>query len=192
MKFKVDEISSVLREEISQYQSTIDVAEVGKVLEVGDGIARLYGLSNAMAGEMVEFADGAIGQVLNLEEGSVGVAVLGNYLGIREGDEVKRTGQLLSVPCGPKMVGRVVDPLGRPARRQGRPSTRRCAARWSTRRPGIAAAPAGDRAAPDRYQGDRQHDPHRPRPARAHHRRPQNRQDRGRARYHHQPEAIPA
>ncbi|HRX85308.1 MAG TPA: F0F1 ATP synthase subunit alpha [Phycisphaerae bacterium] len=114
MKFKVDEISSVLREEISQYQSTIDVAEVGKVLEVGDGIARLYGLSNAMAGEMVEFANGSTGQVLNLEEGSVGVAVLGDYLGIREGDEVKRTGQLLSVPCGPKMVGRVVDPLGRP------------------------------------------------------------------------------
>jgi len=114
MKFKVDEISSVLRDEISQYQSTIDVAEVGKVLEVGDGIARLYGLSNAMAGEMVEFSNGAIGQVLNLEEGSVGVAVLGDYLGIREGDEAKRTGQLLSVPCGPKMIGRVVDPLGRP------------------------------------------------------------------------------
>ena len=107
MKFKVDEISSVLREEISQYQSTIDVAEVGRVLEVGDGIARLYGLSNAMAGEMVEFSNGATGQVLNLEEGSVGVAVLGDYLGIREGDEVKRTGKLLSVPCGPKMVGRV-------------------------------------------------------------------------------------
>jgi F-type H+-transporting ATPase subunit alpha len=135
MKFKVDEISSVLREEISQYQSTIDVAEVGKVLEVGDGIARLYGLSNAMAGEMVEFADGAIGQVLNLEEGSVGVAVLGNYLGIREGDEVKRTGQLLSVPCGPKMVGRVVDPLGRPLDGKGSPSTRRCAVRWNSRRP---------------------------------------------------------
>jgi len=114
MKFRVDEISSVLREEISQYQSTIDVAEVGKVLEVGDGIARLYGLSNVMAGEMVEFANGAIGQVLNLEEGSVGVAVLGDYLGIREGDEVKRTGQLLSVPCGKKMIGRIVDPLGRP------------------------------------------------------------------------------
>ncbi|MCB9851151.1 MAG: F0F1 ATP synthase subunit alpha [Phycisphaerales bacterium] len=114
MKFKVDEISSVLREEISQYQSTIDVAEVGKVLEVGDGIARLYGLSNAMAGEMVEFSNGEMGQVLNLEEGSVGVAVLGNYLGIREGDEVKRTGKLLSVPCGPKTIGRVVDPLGRP------------------------------------------------------------------------------
>jgi F0F1-type ATP synthase alpha subunit len=169
MKFKVDEISSVLREEISQYQSTIDVAEVGKVLEVGDGIARLYGLSNAMAGEMVEFADGAIGQVLNLEEGSVGVAVLGNYLGIREGDEVKRTGQLLSVPCGPKMVGRVVDPLGRPL--DGKGVHRHAAAppagiQGARHRP----APAGDRAAPDRYQGDRQHDPHRPWPARADHR----------------------
>ncbi len=111
MKFKVDEISSVLREEISQYQATIDVAEVGKVLEVGDGIARIYGLTNAMAGEMVEFADGSMGQVLNLEEGSAGIAILGDYLGIKEGDEVKRTGQLLSVPVGPKMVGRVVDPL---------------------------------------------------------------------------------
>ncbi len=119
MKFKVDEISSVLREEISQYQSTIDVAEVGKVLEVGDGIARLYGLSNAMAAEMVEFANGAIGQVLNLEEGSVGVAILGDYLGIKEGDEVKRTGELLSVPCGEALVGRVVDPLGRPMDGQG-------------------------------------------------------------------------
>jgi len=124
MKFKVDEISSVLREEISQYQSTIDVAEVGKVLEVGDGIARVYGLSNVMAGEMVEFADGAIGQVLNLEEGSVGVAVMGDYLGIKEGDEVKRTGQLLSVPCGEAMLGRVVDPLGRPLDGKGSIETR--------------------------------------------------------------------
>ena len=114
MKFKVDEISSVLREEIKQYQSTIDVAEVGRVLEVGDGIARAYGLSNAMASEMVEFSNGQIGQVLNLEEGSVGIAVLGDYLGIKEGDEVRRTGDLLSVPVGPSLVGRVVDPLGRP------------------------------------------------------------------------------
>ena len=119
MRFRVDEISSVLREEISQYQSTIDVAEVGKVLEVGDGIARLYGLSNAMASEMVEFENGAMGQVLNLEEGSVGVAILGDYLGVKEGDEVKRTGELLSVPCGPALIGRVVDPLGRPMDGQG-------------------------------------------------------------------------
>ena len=124
MKFKVDEISSVLREEISQYQSSIDVAEVGRVLEIGDGIARVYGLSNAMAGEMVAFADGATGQVLNLEEGSVGVAVMGDYLGIKEGDEVKRTGELLSVPCGEVMLGRVVDPLGRPLDGKGSVETK--------------------------------------------------------------------
>ncbi|MCH7591219.1 MAG: F0F1 ATP synthase subunit alpha [Planctomycetes bacterium] len=114
MKFKVDEISSVITEEIRKYRTEMDVAEVGKVLEVGDGIARVYGLSNAMADEQLEFANGAIGQVFNLEENSVGVVVLGDYLGIKEGDEVRRTGQLLSVPCGEKLVGRVVDPLGRP------------------------------------------------------------------------------
>jgi len=114
MKLKVDEISSVIADEIQQYRSEIDVAEVGKVLEVGDGIAQIYGLENALAGELVEFKGGQMGQVLNLEESSVGVVVLGDYLGIAEGDEVKRTGELLSVPCGEVMVGRVVDPLGRP------------------------------------------------------------------------------
>src|SRR5262245_43103500 len=114
MKFKVDEISSVITEEIQKYRSEIDVAEVGKVLEVGDGIARVYGLQNAMAGELVEFENGQSGQVLNLEESSVGVVILGQYLEIREGDEVRRTGQLLSIPCGEVMIGRVVDPLGRP------------------------------------------------------------------------------
>ena len=114
MKFKVDEISSIIAEEIQQYRSEIDVAEVGKVLEVGDGIARVYGLANAMAGELVEFKNGQFGQVLNLEESSVGVVILGEFLGIREGDEVKRTGELMSVPCGNEMIGRVVDPLGRP------------------------------------------------------------------------------
>jgi F-type H+-transporting ATPase subunit alpha len=114
MRFKVDEITSVITEEIRQYKSTVDLAQVGKVLEVGDGIARIYGLSNAMAGEQVTFANGAAGQVFNLEENSVGVVILGDYLGIREGDEVRRTGELLSVPCGPALVGRVVDPLGRP------------------------------------------------------------------------------
>jgi F-type H+/Na+-transporting ATPase subunit alpha len=84
------------------------------VLEVGDGIARIYGLTRAMAGERLEFANGAQGQVFNLEESSVGAVILGDYLGIKEGDEVRRTGELLSVPCGPAMIGRVVDPLGRP------------------------------------------------------------------------------
>lgn len=114
MKFKVDEIASVISEEIRQYRSTVDVSEVGRVLEVGDGIARIYGLGHAMAGERVEFENGAFGQVFNLEENSVGVVILGEYLGIKEGDEVRRTGELLSVPVGDKVIGRVVDPLGRP------------------------------------------------------------------------------
>jgi F-type H+/Na+-transporting ATPase subunit alpha len=114
MKFKVDEISSVIAEEIQQYRTQTDLAEVGTVLEVGDGIARVYGLENAMASERVVFENGASGQVLNLEESSVGVVILGDYLGIKEGDEVRRTGELLSVPVGEKMIGRVVDPLGRP------------------------------------------------------------------------------
>jgi len=114
MKFRVDEISSVIAEEIKQYRGRVDVAEVGKVLEVGDGIARVYGLGNAMAGERLDFQNGASGQVFNLEENSVGVVILGDYLGIKEGDEVRRTGELLSVPCGDQMLGRVVDPLGRP------------------------------------------------------------------------------
>jgi F-type H+-transporting ATPase subunit alpha len=114
MKFKVDEISSVITEEIRKYRSEVDVAEIGQVLEVGDGIARVYGLSNVMADEQVEFANGAMGQVFNLEENSVGIVILGDYLGIKEGDEVRRTGQLLSIPCGDQLIGRVVDPLGRP------------------------------------------------------------------------------
>jgi len=114
MKFKVDEISSVITEEIRQYRSEVDLAEVGKVLEVGDGIARIYGLKNAMAGERLEFENGASGQVFNLEETSVGSVILGDYLGIKEGDEVRRTGELVSIPCGEAMVGRVVNPLGEP------------------------------------------------------------------------------
>lgn len=114
MKFKVDEISSVISEEIRNYRTEVDLSEVGRVLEVGDGIARVYGLSNALAGEQLQFANGEFGQVFNLEESSVGVVIFGDYLGIKEGDEVRRTGELLSVPCGEALVGRVVDPLGRP------------------------------------------------------------------------------
>jgi F-type H+-transporting ATPase subunit alpha len=114
MKFKVDEISSVISEEIDSYRSAVDLTEVGRVLELGDGIARIYGLSSAMAGEQLEFANGQFGQVFNLEESSVGVVIFGEYLDIKEGDEVRRTGRLLSIPCGEALVGRVVDPLGRP------------------------------------------------------------------------------
>ncbi|TWT56339.1 F0F1 ATP synthase subunit alpha [Allorhodopirellula solitaria] len=114
MKFNSDEIASVLQAEIEQFDSKIDVREVGTVLEVGDGIARVYGLSGVMAGEMVEFPNGSIGLAFNLEENSVGVIILGDYLTIEEGDEVKALGTLLSVPAGEAVVGRVLDPLGNP------------------------------------------------------------------------------
>ena len=114
MKFKADEIASVIQKEIEQYQSQIDVREVGRVLEVGDGIARVYGLSGVMAGEMLEFPNGTIGLAFNLEENSVGVIILGDFLSITEGDEVRSTGKLLSVPVGDAVIGRVVDPLGNP------------------------------------------------------------------------------
>ncbi|MHC2067291.1 F0F1 ATP synthase subunit alpha [Bremerella sp. T1] len=114
MKFNADEIASVIKQEIQQFDTQVDVREVGRVLEVGDGIARVYGLSGIMAGEMVEFPNGTIGLAFNLEENSVGVIILGDYLTIKEGDEVKALGTLLSVPVGDAVLGRVVDPLGNP------------------------------------------------------------------------------
>ncbi|MFO0837660.1 MAG: F0F1 ATP synthase subunit alpha [Phycisphaerae bacterium] len=114
MKFKADEIATIIKSEIAQYRSELDVADVGKVLEVGDGVARVYGLSKAQSGEMLQFASGATGLVFNLEENSIGAVVLGGYLDVKEGEEVRTTGRLLSVPVGEAMVGRVVDPLGRP------------------------------------------------------------------------------
>jgi F-type H+-transporting ATPase subunit alpha len=119
MKFRADEISSVIQREIEAFSPEITRSEVGRVLEVGDGIARVYGLSGLMAGEMVEFENGVKGIALNLEESSVGVMVLGDYTHIEEGDSVAATGQLLRVPVGEGMVGRVVNPLGEPIDDQG-------------------------------------------------------------------------
>lgn len=114
MKISADEIASVIQQEIAQFESEIDVKEVGTVLEVGDGIARVHGLTNVAAGEMVEFPGGIIGLAFNLEENSVGIIILGDYLKINEGDTVKSLGTLLSVPVGDAVVGRVLDPLGNP------------------------------------------------------------------------------
>jgi len=114
MKFKSDEIASVIQQEIKQYEARIDVRQVGRVLEVGDGIAQVYGLSDVMANEMVEFSNGVMGLAFNLEENSVGIIILGDYLKIQEGDEVRSTGRLLSVPVGDAVLGRVIDPLGNP------------------------------------------------------------------------------
>ncbi|MBN1764748.1 MAG: F0F1 ATP synthase subunit alpha [Sedimentisphaerales bacterium] len=112
MKFKSDEIACVIKAEITRFQSQMNVTEVGRVLEIGDGIARIYGLNNAMAGELLQFENGVYGQVFNLEEDSIGAVIYGDYLGIKEGDVVKGTGRLLSVPVGPELLGRIVDPLG--------------------------------------------------------------------------------
>ncbi|HYE18839.1 MAG TPA: F0F1 ATP synthase subunit alpha, partial [Tepidisphaeraceae bacterium] len=114
MAINVAEITSVLKNEIANYETRLQVTDVGTVIEVGDGIARIYGLRGAMAGELLEFANGAIGQVFNLEEDSIGAVVFGDYLGIKEGDSVKSTGRLLEVPVGDAVIGRVVNPLGEP------------------------------------------------------------------------------
>ncbi len=119
MQLRAEEISEIIKKQIASYDKSVDVVETGTVLSVGDGIARLYGLENAMAGELVEFAGGLTGMVLNLEEDNVGVAVLGSDTKVREGDTVKRTGRIFDVPVGPAMVGRVVNALGEPVDGKG-------------------------------------------------------------------------
>ena len=114
MAINVAEITSILKHEISEFKQQVEVSEVGTVIEVGDGIARIYGLRNAMAGELLEFENGTMGQVFNLEEDSIGAVIFGEYLEIKEGDTVKSTGRLLEVPVGDAVIGRVVNPLGQP------------------------------------------------------------------------------
>src|SRR2546428_9705474 len=113
-QIRADEISRLLREEIENYERAVNVAETGSVMSVGDGIARIYGLENVMAGELIEFKGGTSGIALNLEEDQVGAVLLGEYSNIKEGDEVRRTGRIMSVPVGEAMIGRVVDSLGQP------------------------------------------------------------------------------
>jgi len=114
MAINVAEITSILKQEIAGFQQQVQLSEVGTVIEVGDGIARIYGLRNAMAGELLEFQNGAMGQVFNLEEDSIGAVIFSNYLDIKEGDTVRSTGRLLEVPVGDEVIGRVVNPLGQP------------------------------------------------------------------------------
>src|SRR3954471_8127362 len=114
MDIRAEEISKIIRDQIGSYAVTVDVAEVGTVISIGDGIARVHGIERAMAGEMVEFPHGVFGIALNLEEDSVGAVLLGDYTEIKEGDQVKRTGRIISVPVGDEMLGRVVNALGQP------------------------------------------------------------------------------
>lgn len=114
MSIRPDEISTLIKQQIEQYKSEIQVVDVGTVINVGDGIARVHGLENAMQGELLEFANGVVGMALNLEESNVGVVILGPYTDIREGDQVKRTGRIMEVPVGEELLGRVVNSLGQP------------------------------------------------------------------------------
>ena len=114
MNIRPEEVSSIIKSEIENYKKSLDVKTSGSVLEVGDGIARIYGLSNAKAGELLEFTDGIMGMVLNLEENNVGAVILGDFSKIKEGSEVKATGRIVSVPAGENFLGRVVNALGQP------------------------------------------------------------------------------
>lgn len=114
MSIKTEEISSLIKKQLANYQDKVSVEETGTVTYVGDGVARADGLDNAMAGELLEFSNGVYGMAQNLESNDVGIVILGDYTGIREGDTVKRTGRIMEVPVGDALLGRVVDSLGRP------------------------------------------------------------------------------
>ena len=114
MSIRPEEISSILKQQIENYEAAVEVSEVGTVITVGDGIARIYGLENAMYNELLEFSNGVMGMVMNLEEDNIGCVILGPYTDIQEGDQVKRTGRIMEVPVGEAMIGRVVNTLGQP------------------------------------------------------------------------------
>ena len=190
-QLRAGEIKEVLLREIEHFDQEMEVEEVGEVLEVKDGVARIYGLTKAMASEMLEITSSESGDTvpalaLNLEEDNIGAVIMGDWTVLQEGDAVRRTNRVLDIGVGSEYLGRVVDALGEPIDGQGAdpargPSPdRHCGARHRE-------AAAGERAASDGDQGHRLHDPHRPRPARADHRRPRHGQDRHRARHDHQP-----
>jgi F-type H+-transporting ATPase subunit alpha len=114
MSIKAEEISALIKKQIENYQAEIQVTDVGTVISIGDGIARVHGLDNVMAGELVEFSNGVMGMAQNLEANNVGIIILGPFTEIKEGDEVRRTGRIMEVPVGEELIGRVVNSLGQP------------------------------------------------------------------------------
>ena len=157
------------------------------VADAGDGIAHVEGLPSAMANELLEFPGGIRGLALNLDVREIGVVILGDFTKVEEGQQVRRTGEVLSVPVGDAFLGRVVDPLGEPLDGKGEIEGTVLRA-LELQAPSVVQRSQGERAAADRHQGDRRDDPDRARPARADHRRPADRQDRHRHRHDHQPE----
>ena len=186
MEIRPDEIGTILRERIAGLDvDSADLAEVGTVLSVADGIARVHGLDNCMSLEMLEFPHDVTGLALNLERENVGTVMFGEWDKVVEGDTVKRTGRLLEIPVGEELLGRLVDPLGRQLDDKGdiKASETRPA---EFKAPGIVQRQPVNTTGPDRPQVDRRNDPDRPRPARADHRRPPDGEDRGRRRHDHQ------
>ena len=177
-----EEIAAVLERHVSELQTEVSTEQVGRISEVGDGIAHVAGLPHASVNELLEFENGTLGLALNLDEDEIGAVVLGDVEGLDEGQTVRATGRILSVPVGDVAVGPRREPARRAARRQGIARRRRAATR---RNPGTRhrRPPAGFRAAADRHQGHRRADAHRTGPTRTHNRRPQNRQDDGRRRH---------
>ena len=124
MEINPSEVTKILKEQIKNFGEKAEISEVGQVLSVGDGIARIYGLDNVQAGEMVEFSDGSKGMALNLESENVGVVIFGDDRNIKEGDVVKRTGSIVDTPVGKELLGRVVDGLGNPIDGKGKLSAK--------------------------------------------------------------------
>ena len=166
LSISADEITAALRRHVEEYTPEVGTEQVGRIVEVGDGIARVTGLPGAAVNEILEFEDGTEGLALNLDEETIGAVVLGDDTGLEEEQLVKATGRILSVRVGDALLGRVVNALGEPIDGKGPGRDRRDP---PPRGPGARhrEAPAGLRAAPDRHQGHRRDDPDRPRPARA-------------------------
>ena len=140
MKLRPEEITSILKSRIEQYDVETDLSEVGTVLQVGDGIARVHGLENCVSLERLEFEHGVVGIAFNLEEDNVGVALFGQWQLVKEGEPVRRTGAVMSVPVGEGLLGRVVDPLGNPLDGQGPIEAATTRARSSSRLPASFSA----------------------------------------------------
>ena len=170
MAVRAEEIASILRQQIETFGSAVTATDVGSVIEAGDGVARIHGLSGAMYSELLEFANGTMGIALNLEEESVSAVVLGEYGDIKEGDEVRSTGRIIEVPVGDALVGRVVDALGNPIDGKGpiRTDRTRPIERIA---PGVTLRKSVNQPV---QTGIKSIDyvPHRSRPERAHHSRP--------------------
>ena len=140
MRLQPNEIASILREQIEKYEVPTGVEEVGTIIQLSDGIARVYGLESCVALEMIEFPHGVTGLALNLEEDNVAVVLFGHWQLLAEGDTAKRTGKVMSVPVGEGLIGRVVDPLGNADRRRAADRAERSRCRWSSRRPASSTA----------------------------------------------------